>query len=155
MVKRFVGSWADISVTQDIVSLKVTAQHGCRLLCNVAENETLCWKRKAAIDLHADQLRTGLYVPREYHPQTLISCKLGVLSAGRKAGCVLSLWVVSGFRRDEFKRWALISSSKVRCVTPWKVIRQNAKTHFTQFSCWCFFSVGHYAAVCNVCEMSK
>lgn len=53
-------------------------------------------RREAAIDLHKEQLRTGLYVPREYQLQTLISCKLRVLSTGRQAVCFLSWWVASG-----------------------------------------------------------
>lgn len=68
-------------------------------------------RREAAIDLHDEQLRTGLHVPREYHLQTLISCKLRALSAGRKAVCVLSWWVASGVREDEFGQWELNLSS--------------------------------------------
>lgn len=97
------------------------------------QKKTLYQKRKAAIDLHAEQLRAGLHVPREYHPQTLISCKLTVLSAGRKAGCILSWWVASGVRQDEFGRWALISSSKVRFVATSKVRTQK---YFSLGSLW-------------------
>lgn len=47
-----------------------------------------------------DRLRVGLHVPREYYPQTPISCELVVLSAGRKAGCALKGWVASDNRQN-------------------------------------------------------
>lgn len=61
-----------------------------------------------------DQPGVGLHAPRENYPQTPISCKLGVLSAGRTAGCALKWWVASDNRQNESECWALIPSSEVK-----------------------------------------